>query len=558
MSAQDPQNKPDALGKTTPYTPASRAASQPGAARAPSAPAVAAAADPAAVGGTGGEAPFPLTDSYVANPDAPVDLAVICHPGMQVGEYVVEKKIGEGGMGSVFSAKHPIIGKRVAIKVISPAYASEPEAIERFIREARSVNEIGHQNIIDIFAFGKLPMGLNYFVMEFLDGRSLQDELTRIGHPCSADEMMSYLRPVFSALSAAHAKGITHRDLKPENIYVIDRAGGPVIKVIDFGLAKLAGEGGVGFKTRTGVPMGTPYYMAPEQCLGKSIDHRADIYAMGVIMYQMMTSRLPFYAESYLEVLQQQLSAQPVRPSELVSGMAAHVEAAILWAMQKDPAQRPQTIQEVWNAIDGREDQRVSIPTPMPVAAPGGANAPGAPSYFAQPGVTPFAGIGPKKSKMPIAIGGGIAALAAVVAVVLVMKGGSQPAPAQPAAAVQPASAPKTPEPPAAEPAKPAAPTTGTLRIELEPADALLAVDNVAIMGGADVTLPPGPHKIRAAKSGFKPREEEVTLAVGDRVVMRVSLDRAAKAASSSSAPAKPKSQKLRDKDDTARPSWAD
>src|SRR5262252_1294511 len=201
---------------------------------------------------------------------------------MEVGEYRVLRKIGEGGMGAVYAAVHPVIGKRVAIKVLAPHIASNPELVRRFVDEARAVNKIGHPNIVDIFSFGWLPDRRHYFAMEFLDGQSLAERIKRGSF--QPDEARRLLRHICQALEAAHRQGIVHRDLKPDNIWVVEpQHSDSYAKLLDFGIAKLVGDNDTGTRTQTGVLMGTPAYMSPEQCKGAGVDHRTDIYALGMI-----------------------------------------------------------------------------------------------------------------------------------------------------------------------------------------------------------------------------------------------------------------------------------
>ena len=172
--------------------------------------------------------------------------------GMEIGEYRVLRKIGEGGMGAVYAAIQPVIGKRVAIKVIAQHIASNPDVVRRFIEEARSVNKIGHPNIVDIFSFGWLPDRRHYFAMEFLDGKSLSDRLKQGPFPLA--ECRRVLRQICEALEAAHRQGIVHRDLKPDNIWIAEpQHGESFAKLLDFGIAKLMGEGGAASRTQTGV-----------------------------------------------------------------------------------------------------------------------------------------------------------------------------------------------------------------------------------------------------------------------------------------------------------------
>src|SRR5262245_25851487 len=195
-------------------------------------------------------------------------------PDQLVGEYRVEGKLGQGAFGMVFKATHPLIGKVVAIKVLARKYSVDPEIVSRFMAEARAVNQIRHRNIIDIFSFGTLDDGRQYYVMEYLDGEPLDALLDRAGNLSLADAL-PILRGIAKALDAAHAKGICHRDLKAENVFLANDPDGNGVwpKLLDFGIAKLLGpEDNFKYKTRTGMPVGTPYYMSPEQCRGRDVD----------------------------------------------------------------------------------------------------------------------------------------------------------------------------------------------------------------------------------------------------------------------------------------------
>jgi serine/threonine protein kinase len=253
-----------------------------------------------------------LPDEAFSNADQ--DLA----SGEKVGEYVIDEKIGHGGFGAVFRATHPLIGKTVAIKVLFRQYSSNPQMVSRFIAEARAVNQIRHKNIIDIFAFGQLADGRHYYVMELVTGQPLDQVLEQHGR-LGLTEAVPVLRQLARALDAAHAKGIAHRDLKPENIYLAtDDEGGVFPKLLDFGIAKLLSDGPQMHKTRTGAPMGTPYYMSPEQCRGREIDHRTDIYSFGILCFETLTARVPFDGDDYMEILLKQINDPPPRPSSFV------------------------------------------------------------------------------------------------------------------------------------------------------------------------------------------------------------------------------------------------
>ncbi|MCP4444366.1 MAG: protein kinase [Myxococcales bacterium] len=262
--------------------------------------------------------------------------------GTIVGEYEIVQQIGVGGMGVVYLAIHPVIGKKVAIKVLRPEVAADEDLVNRFVTEARSVNSIDHQNIIDVFAFGRLDDGRHYYVMEYLKGLSLEDLLEERGR-LSLTEAVPILRQVADAVDAAHERHIIHRDLKPDNIFLVPRRSGRFrVVVLDFGIAKLNFGP---HTTATGMVMGTPLYMSPEQCIGKNLDHRTDVYAMGTICYRTLAGRLPFDGESVQVVMYQQISSLPPAPSNYGSHPAT--DAILLRALDKDPAERYESLNEM-------------------------------------------------------------------------------------------------------------------------------------------------------------------------------------------------------------------
>ena len=223
--------------------------------------------------------------------------------GQVAGDYQIVKLLGEGGMGEVFAAQHRTLGHRTAFKVLRREIMNNQEAVERFRQEARLIARVRHQNLIDIFDIGELPDGRLYYVMEYLSGQSLASLLEKRRLPFR--EVMQIMRQLCAGLSAAHQAGIVHRDLKPENLFLVERAGEPpLLKLVDFGIAKTVGVDGESMKlTRTGSLVGTPFYMAPEQINGGKVDVRTDVYALGVILYEMCTGKLPFGGETLGEVL---------------------------------------------------------------------------------------------------------------------------------------------------------------------------------------------------------------------------------------------------------------
>ena len=273
-------------------------------------------------------------------------------PGQFVGNYRVIEKIGEGGMGAVFVAEHPDIGRRVALKVLHRNLAENPDAVKRFLTEARVVNAIRHRHIVDIYDFGQTSAGEPYFTMEMLHGEPLAQRLARSRLPIGV--AIDIARQVSDAVGAGHSKGTIHRDLKPDNLFLVEDAGrDPFVKVLDFGIAKLVDpKMRVSYRTATGVVAGTPYYMSPEQCAGgRSVDHRSDIYALGVVLFEMVTGRVPFEGEGVGEVMAAHLRDAPPDPRALRRGLPDALCEAITRALQKDPRKRFPTMEAMDRAL---------------------------------------------------------------------------------------------------------------------------------------------------------------------------------------------------------------
>ncbi len=287
--------------------------------------------------------------------------------GQSIGNYRILSKLGTGGMGAVFLAEHPLIGKRVALKVIHRELSSNREVVMRFFQEARSVNQIGSAHIVEIHDFGQTPDGDHFYIMEYLEGTTLASQLAK--H--TALDVMRSLHigaQIASALSDAHAAGIIHRDLKPDNIMLIKRLGDPdFVKVLDFGLAKVFAAGASAIKTAAGVLLGTPQYMSPEACESKvAVDHRTDIYALGVLLFQMMTGVLPFDGESMGEVLVKQVTALPPAPRGLNPNIPPSVEQVLLRCLAKPLGARFQTMYELREALRNPEAYLRSAPPMAP------------------------------------------------------------------------------------------------------------------------------------------------------------------------------------------------
>ncbi|MCE9580681.1 MAG: serine/threonine protein kinase, partial [Deltaproteobacteria bacterium] len=276
------------------------------------------------------------------------------------GRYRIDELIGEGGMGKVYLAEHVEIGKRVAVKVLHPSYGRMPDLVERFRREARAASKIGHPHIVDVTDSGTTPDGSVYFVMEYLEGVELGMVIEREG----ALDMARTLRiatQICRALAAAHASGIIHRDLKPENVFLTIRDGGAdFVKVLDFGIAKTteAEEARDRRLTSPGMAMGTPEYMAPEQAAGRPADERCDVYALGAILYEMLTGVPPYQGDNFMEILTKKATVDPVSPAALRSTIPEAVSSLVMRAMSRDPDNRPPSMEafeyEITKCLAGR------------------------------------------------------------------------------------------------------------------------------------------------------------------------------------------------------------
>jgi len=285
--------------------------------------------------------------------------------GQVVGRWRVTRLIGAGGMGRVYEAVQPEIGARVAIKVLRADSTPDRHSGERFFNEARAVNLVRHENIVDVIDLAYLPDGSPYIVMEYLDGASLA-ALFKRGSGIALGVLARVVGEVLAALEAAHGKGVVHRDLKPDNVFVSPSGR---VKVLDFGIAKLARDGGP-LKTQTGMLLGTPAYMAPEQARSQPVDARADLYAAGVILYEGATGAPPFVAENVFDVLDQHVRATPAPPSSKNSEVPAELDAVILRALAKDPAARFATAREMRDAlaraVAGLPVPSLDVPAPVP------------------------------------------------------------------------------------------------------------------------------------------------------------------------------------------------
>ncbi len=399
--------------------------------------------------------------------------------GLKLGEYELRQRIGVGGMGLVYDGIQPLIGKRVAVKVLRPELAAAEEQVARLLAEARAVNAIRHRGIVDIFGFGQVPDGRQYIIMEYLEGIALDAHLADRGR-LSVTEALDILDEVLSALGAAHGAGVVHRDLKPSNIFlVLQPDGSRYVKLLDFGLAKMGLPTGRTAQTRTDMVVGTPEYMAPEQARGQPVGPMTDLYALGVVAFEMVTGRLPFTGTSPVDLLMKHVDARPPRPSEFVPELSPALDAFILQMLTKDPEARPgsaeslrrqlQRLRETLTQAATQSSKPAPVPEPVVHAPP----VPAEPSPAPVPAPTPPKALSPEPSTdvgprtgsrspirrlLPVAVGG--TALVAVVGVVLALREPPPPPPppvnVTPAAPTQPqAQTPPPAQPPPVVPSNP-------------------------------------------------------------------------------------------------------
>lgn len=440
--------------------------------------------------------------------------------------YRVVRLVGEGGMGQVYEAQHVNINKRFAVKLLRPEIVSNAEAVQRFRQEAWSASSIGHENIIEIEDFATLPSGAVYLAMEFLVGQSLAERM-REQPPLTFAEALDIVLQVGSGLGAAHDKSIIHRDMKPENIFLAEKHGRSIVKILDFGIAKVSGADGNKSLTRTGTIFGTPHYMSPEQALGKPLDHRSDIYSVGVIMYELFTGKVPFEAESFMGILTKHITSTPRPPREMAPerDIPPEIEAVIMHAMAKEPDDRYQSLAEFVSdvaaiaAVSAPEllqprtgsavrqvhasgamaartplpmAARTPLPTPLPARPPSG-NLSSVPALSTVSQELPAPA--KKKSLLPWVLVGGVALAAAATAVVL----GGHPAATVPDKTLVPPAAIVTPTPPTGAVVQPTvAPPAATMEeviVDSIPPGAKIFVNGVAV---ADT---PEALKVEAGKS---------------------------------------------------------
>jgi serine/threonine protein kinase len=334
-------------------------------------------------------------------------------------KYLLEARLGRGGMGDVYRAKNLGVGREVAIKVLRGEHAKNEVIVSRFMREARAANIVRHANVVDVLDIGTDAQGIPFIVQELLHGEDLARHLRAAGGRLSLRDAMRYLGPVIEAVATGHARGVVHRDLKPENVFLANEAGKVVPKLLDFGISQIRAKPGEEKMTQAGAMMGTPQYMAPEQVRGKEIDARTDVWAIGVMLYEVLSGRRPFQ-ETVPALYVAICSVDPPPLGSLVPDLPADVGHAIMRCLRRDAAQRHADAGELALALhDAYRTARASTampaaaavpmpPEPAPEAAPEEpAPVPKVPSLFPvappPPPPPPRPPPGPTKTAMPTA-----------------------------------------------------------------------------------------------------------------------------------------------------------
>jgi serine/threonine protein kinase len=288
------------------------------------------------------------------------------------GSYEVTRVLGEGGMGRVYEARHRRLpGKRFAVKFLHPDLMRQPEVVTRFQREAEAASNITHPNVVSVHDVNVTGDGQPYIVAELLQGEELGQYLERVGR-LSVPDAVRIVRQICRALGAAHATGVVHRDVKPENVFLtgdVSRLEHATVKVIDFGISKVASAGEA--LTKTGVVMGTPDYMAPEQARGDRVDERADVYAVGAILYRALTGKKPFEGLDPMATLTAVLVSEPARPSTLNPDVPLALELVVQHAMAKNTKDRYPTMDALEHELAAFDPDLLSRPSTAPPAASG-------------------------------------------------------------------------------------------------------------------------------------------------------------------------------------------
>ncbi|MFN0252219.1 MAG: protein kinase domain-containing protein [Kofleriaceae bacterium] len=497
-------------------------------------------------------------------------------PGTMLdGKYRIESLIAVGGMGAVYLGTHTALRKRVAIKVLNPQL-NNPQMVERFHREAITASQIGHEGIAQVTDIGTSAENEPFLVMEYLEGESLAARIRNSG--VLAVEIAAELAcSILSPLGAAHAAGIVHRDLKPDNVFLVRQSRGEMVKLLDFGISRAQGLDGEFRLTTTGLVLGTPFYMSPEQARGDAdITPAADLYALGVILYEMLVGRVPINADNYNQLMYKVMTGDYVPPRTLRPEIPVELEQIILATMSIEATDRPSSAAALEHALlpfcrstfRDHTIERISAPrlvnrtTPPPMASSTpsqslgtdrtmqAASAPPAPPLALEPA----AAASPTKSKAPLFGALLVVLLGGIVGVVLVSREGTKTetpvATTEPPVSTETKSTAAKPEEPAAKPEEPAAkpeepaakpdePKNITLKFTLDPPDAQIFLDDLAQPPG-EITVPADgqKHQLKIVAKNYVTHEETITFDENQR--FSLSLDKVEATAAKPTKPSKP------------------
>ena len=452
--------------------------------------------------------------------------------GATVGSYKITAKLGQGGMGAVYLAEHPLLERKAAVKVLLPELSSHKDSVERFFHEARMTARLRHPAMVDVYDFGTLPDGRAYLVMDLLEGESLETRIRTRG-ALPVPDALRIARDVALGVSVAHAEQIVHRDLKPDNLFLLPAVAGSQeerVKILDFGIAKLGrktADGAVGV-TRVGAVLGTPLFMSPEQCRGAAeVDARADIYSLGCILFAMLAGRPPFVSESMGELLGMQLLAPPPTLESLGVSVPGPVEALVQGLLAKSADDRPPSMVMVAHSLDrllreesaepSRGKRTLSLGARGEISTRRGRPTPGLPApdaltlreetldgrTISEPGT-----VSGRARRPLVAVGAALAVVAAVGVVIVAARPGRRATPPLSAGAAPPAvERAAGPTPPATKAAAPApapalAPAPAPVQTPAPaPAPAIAAPETLV----PTPVAPPRPRKNEARRAGRPP-----------------------------------------------------
>jgi serine/threonine protein kinase len=480
-------------------------------------------------------------------------------PGTMLDDkYRIENLLAVGGMGAVYVGTHTQLRKKVAIKILNPQLSS-PAMIQRFQREAITASQIGHEGIAQVTDLGTSRDGEAFLVMELLEGESLAHRLKASG-ALSIELACELGCAILAPLHAAHQAGIVHRDLKPDNVFLVRQSRGELVKLLDFGISRAAGLEGEMRLTNTGMVMGTPFYMSPEQARGDhEVGPASDLYSFGVILYEMLVGALPIVGENYNQLIYRVLTGEYQRARERRADIPEGLDNLIANAMALEPEVRPTSAAELEHALlqycrpafRDHMIQRISSAgivfgtspphrKSQPAAGAVGSGYGTDPTLMAPSGMLPAAAK-QKRSKLPLVLAG-LLVLGGAAAAVVMMQGGDDKKPLDVPATTE-AVAEKTPTPTTTPPVTPAptpavTPATVTVRFSVEPKHATITVDGKPVTNAELVVdKDEADHEVTVTAPGFKPHEEPLRFDESQKLVIR--LDKIAKVTTTPKKPAK-------------------